>query len=284
MFRRSYLVCATPRSGSSLLCELLKETGVAGRPEEYFEAKIKTGLPPHPGDYLADLPPTGAGIRTNPAPPRAPAYSSLVGLTSYRDHLERTRRLGTTENGVFAAKIMWGHLPDMRTFARSLPEYESLGLYELLERLFDSPRYVRVTRVDKVRQAVSMWRALQTRSWRLDQGHKSSEPLELRYHFGGIDHLVRTFRASDLSWNEFFDTHAIDALSISYEDQLTHDPDTAVHAVLDHIGVKAPDGWRAEVPLERQADELSEEWVAAYHRDAAARAEQEPCPTVGIRP
>jgi LPS sulfotransferase NodH len=185
----SYLICATPRCGSTLLCELLKETGVAGRPEEYFEAKIKTGLPPHPGDYLGDLPPTGAGIRSNPAPPRAPEYSSLVGLSSYRDHLERTLRLGTTENGVFGAKLMWGHLPDMQTFARRLPEYESLELYELLEHLFDAPKYVWVTRGDKVRQAVSMWRALQTRSWRIDHGDDADQQLQLHYHFGGIDHL-----------------------------------------------------------------------------------------------
>src|SRR5579872_7291023 len=32
----SYLVCGTPRCGSSLLCETLKNTGIAGRPEEYF--------------------------------------------------------------------------------------------------------------------------------------------------------------------------------------------------------------------------------------------------------
>ena len=32
----SYLVCATGRSGSNLLCGLLRGTGVAGRPEEYF--------------------------------------------------------------------------------------------------------------------------------------------------------------------------------------------------------------------------------------------------------
>jgi LPS sulfotransferase NodH len=32
----SYLVCGTPRSGTSLLCRLLAATGVAGRPEEYF--------------------------------------------------------------------------------------------------------------------------------------------------------------------------------------------------------------------------------------------------------
>src|SRR3954452_1542773 len=32
----SYMVCAIPRSGSSLLCELLGSTGVAGDPQEYF--------------------------------------------------------------------------------------------------------------------------------------------------------------------------------------------------------------------------------------------------------
>src|SRR5580704_10381315 len=33
---QSYLICATPRTGSSLLCGLLQSTGVAGRPESYF--------------------------------------------------------------------------------------------------------------------------------------------------------------------------------------------------------------------------------------------------------
>ena len=33
---KSYLICATPRSGSSLLCEALRNTGLAGKPDEYF--------------------------------------------------------------------------------------------------------------------------------------------------------------------------------------------------------------------------------------------------------
>jgi LPS sulfotransferase NodH len=41
----SYLVCATQRSGSTLLCELLKGTEVAGVPDEFFEALCATGLP-----------------------------------------------------------------------------------------------------------------------------------------------------------------------------------------------------------------------------------------------
>ena len=42
----SYLVCATQRSGSTLLCELLKGTEVAGVPDEFFEALRSTGPAP----------------------------------------------------------------------------------------------------------------------------------------------------------------------------------------------------------------------------------------------
>jgi LPS sulfotransferase NodH len=33
---RSYLICASPRSGSGLLAGVLRSSGVAGSPEEYF--------------------------------------------------------------------------------------------------------------------------------------------------------------------------------------------------------------------------------------------------------
>jgi LPS sulfotransferase NodH len=53
--RRSYLVCATPRSGSTLLCETLEQTGIAGRPREYFEALKETGVPRRPREYFWGL-------------------------------------------------------------------------------------------------------------------------------------------------------------------------------------------------------------------------------------
>ena len=48
----SYLVCATPRSGSTLLCHLLDQTGIAGHPQEYFEALRHSGLPRRPEEYF----------------------------------------------------------------------------------------------------------------------------------------------------------------------------------------------------------------------------------------
>jgi LPS sulfotransferase NodH len=262
-------VCATQRSGSTLLCELLKDTGVAGRPEEFFEARHDTGRPPHPGDYLDRLPRTGAGIRDDEAPPQAPEYSSLVGLADYREHLERTFRLGTTENGVFGAKLMWDQLPELQALASQLPEYRGLTDRTLLGALFDDPAFIWVTRGDKVRQAVSLWRALQTRRWRLERGpdDTTSKP-ELHYRFEGIRHLVRLLETEDAAWGAFFGRHGIDRLAIAYEEDLVADRDRAVRTVLAKIGVKPPPEWHAADPIERQGDSLNDDWVAAYHQDA----------------
>ena len=49
---RGYVVCATPRSGSNYLCQLLASTGVLGRPREYFNAvgRRKYDDPDYPED------------------------------------------------------------------------------------------------------------------------------------------------------------------------------------------------------------------------------------------
>src|SRR3712207_3129614 len=104
--RRAYLVCATPRSGSTLLCETLTATGIAGRPAEYFETLRATGLPRQPRQYfeglddpiVEHLAPTAAGR------PEAP--------DAFVQQLDAALEAGTTSNGVFAAKLMWGYFAD----------------------------------------------------------------------------------------------------------------------------------------------------------------------------
>jgi LPS sulfotransferase NodH len=231
-------------------------------------------VPPHPGDYLKDLPRTGAGIRDDLSPPAAPPHSSLAGLESYRQHLERTFRLGTTPNGVFGAKLMWSQIPELHALAGALPEFGGLEPFALLERLFGGPRYIRVRRRDKVRQAVSLWRALQTRAWRGEHGAADRTPVELHYRFEGIHHLLVALETEDASWDEFLTASGVEALSIVYEDDLEGEREHAVREALEYVGVAPPPGWAAAEPLKRQADALSDEWVAAYHRDVARPGHQ----------
>ena len=268
---RSYVVSSTQRSGSTYLCKLLASTGVAGNPQEYFEARAETGSPPHPGYFLAGLPRTGAGIRDDARPTDAPEYSDLRGLDGWDAHLERTFRLGTTDNGVFATKLMWNQLPDLEQHAAALPEFAGVSRSELLERLFGHPSYVWMRRRDKVRQAISMWRALQTRTWRQKHPRADANTATLAYSFRGIDHLRRRLSADDEAWGRFFLHSLIDPLELIYEDDVEPDPAGAVARVLAHIGVEVPPGWHSDAGMAQQSDELNDEWYSAYHRDATAR-------------
>ena len=264
----TYLICATQRSGSTLLCEGLKATGVAGRPEEYFEAAAATGRPPRPEEFLRGLDDhEGRALLERAPAPAAPPYSSLVDVRDYGEHLRRVREWGTTPNGVFGAKVMWNQLADVQALAgRPLPPLA------LLEKLFDSPRLIWVRRFDVVRQAVSLWRALQTQSWR-DGDAPASSPPPPRYSFPALRHLVAGLTEDDARWAEVLAVARTPVLEVTYEELATDLPG-ALERALAHIGVARPVAWPPPVPpMRQQADELTETWVAAYARDL------EPLPT-----
>jgi trehalose 2-sulfotransferase len=131
-----------------------------------------------------------------------------------------------------------------------------------LDELFDRPRYVWVRRGAVVRQAVSLWRAMQTQSWRHDSAVAGREP---RYSFIALRHLVARLTEQDERWGDLLAGAPV--LELTYE-ELTADLRRAIHRTLAHLGVELPAGRPLTLPtMRRQADELSEAWVAAYARD-----------------
>src|SRR4051795_13201815 len=117
----TYLVCATERSGSTLLCASPPAPGVAGCPAEYFEALRETGLPRQPREYLSALPDPSRGgrlpavegdaagralRRTLRVAPRGGGGGGAARGPSRPPPLHAPpRREGTTGNGVFGAKM-----------------------------------------------------------------------------------------------------------------------------------------------------------------------------------
>ena len=111
----SYLLCGTPRTGSTLLCGLLTSTGVAGRPESYFRE------PDEPAwAYRLGVPMAGDGS------------------FDYRMFVRAAVSAGSTPNGVFAARVMWGTMhrivDGLDPFRRNRGELEVLidGFGQLL--------------------------------------------------------------------------------------------------------------------------------------------------------
>ena len=247
---RSYLVCATQRSGSTLVCQALKATGIAGVPEEYFEALQHSGRPRRPEEYFTGLDdPTilsHLGERHRRAADDPEPTSPLWTRTAYDRYLEWAMEQGTTDNGVFGAKLMWNYFGDFVSLLRNVPEYRDLPLAELLPAVFPDLTFVRVVRANKVRQAVSLWKAIQTATWRQENPSQAKEmgalaedsdtpPYKnfmdehlpaLRFDYNAISHLIGGILRDEARWDAFFEHVRIRPVLVLYEN-FAADQDTS---------------------------------------------------------
>ncbi len=274
----SYLVCATPRSGSTLLCHALDQTGVAGHPQEYFEALRRSGLPRRPHEYFD--PDRHANIVERLAfremPDGAAEPNPLWHPDTYDQYLAWALEAGTTGNGVFGAKLMWGYLGDFADLLRGIEGMDGRPLPELLARAFPGLRYVQITRQNKIRQAVSLWKAVQTQSWKREAERSVGQPQELVFSFRAINYLVRLLTAHDASWDAYFLGLGAEPLKITYE-ELAESTDAVIRRVLAYLGVPVPASMVMQAPrLSVQADEVTEDWVRRVDEHLLALEAPEP--------
>jgi LPS sulfotransferase NodH len=266
----SYLVCATPRSGSTLMCELLEQTGVAGHPEEYFEALRHSGVPRRPHEYFD--PERHANIIERLAFREMPdgrvrAPNPLWDPNDYGLYLAWALEQGTTPNGVFGAKLMWGYLGDFADLLRTIEGMAGLPVPELLAHAFPGLRYIQITREDKVRQAVSLWKAVQTQAWRQENGGGARAAQTPVFSFRAINYLVRLLTAHDAAWDAYFlGLGHPPPLKVTYE-ELAAAQEPVIRRVLAYLAIPAPEPLALPAPrLSVQADELSEDWVRRVHQ------------------
>jgi len=258
MDRMAYFVCATPRSGSTLFCEALTETGIAGRPAEYFEALRGTNVPRQPHEYF-DLPEP----EVEPLLPRvdwAPT-PQLAGARDYRDYVAWAREQGTTPNGVFAAKLMFGYLGEFTGRLRDTGAYAGDDL-EVLAAAFPGVRFVRVVRLGKVEQAVSLWTAIQTQQWRDGgAGISSREPV---YSHTAIAHLARYLTEHEDQWSSVFARAGLFPHTVLYE-ELIENWDETLRRTLQYLEIPGADEIELpEPPLQRQSGGRSRAWVERF--------------------
>ena len=252
---QAYLVCATPRSGSTLLCELLRDTGRAGRPLEHFEILRHSNLPRQPREYFTTIDAPGVLSLLPPLERGAPGGEPADAWW------RRIAREGATDNGVWGAKIMWGHVPDFLARVRELPGCAGADLDGALRALLGDPELVFITRTDKVAQAVSLWRAVQTQSWRSEATTERVTPV---YDFLAIDHLIAGIEADEAAWAGWFRQTGRRPLTLRYDD-IEADPPGDAATVLRSLGLSDRD-----IPapgLRRQRDELSSGWAQRYRSE-----------------
>lgn len=134
----SWLLCATPRSGSTLLCGLLESSGVAGHPASYFNRR---GLHDYATGWRVAQP-TGGRIDS--------AY------------VQAALAAGSTPNGVFGGRLMAESRPELVADLAAEADHPPASELELLTGQLGRLRFVHLRRLDVVAPAVSWAKSLQT--------------------------------------------------------------------------------------------------------------------------
>lgn len=258
-----YIVAATPRSGSTLLCELLKATGIAGRPNEDFQALRITSRSRQPRQYFDDDhgPFVAHLAETDPGIPET--------ADDFRKKLADSRDNSTTANGVYGTKVMWGYFGDLAERLATLPGLADASLPDALEATFPNLRFVQIRRENKVGQAISLWTAVQTQTWR-DEGDGGAPPVEPFYDFAAIDHLVKLQTDHEDAWTAWLAEHDFPVKTVVYE-ELAKDPQAHVKGVIEWLGI--PGAETAEVPppkMRKQSNGRSAEWAQRYRDELAS--------------
>ncbi|WP_163727666.1 trehalose 2-sulfotransferase [Mycolicibacterium psychrotolerans] len=254
----AYLVLASQRSGSTLLVESLRATGVAGEPGEFFQYLPTTSQSPQPRQWFEGVADESILRLLDPLDEGRP---DLAPPEIWRDYI---RTVGRTPNGVWGGKLMWNQTPLLLQRAEGLHDRSGTGLLAAIRDVIGSdPVLIHVYRPDVVSQAVSFWRAVQTRVWRGRPDPVRDARAE--YHSGAIAHVVTMLRAQEEGWRTWFAEENVEPMDVPYP-VLWRNLTEVVASVLEAVG---QDPRLAPRPvLERQADQRSDEWVDRYRADA----------------
>jgi LPS sulfotransferase NodH len=240
---RLLAIASVERTGSTLLCSILRGTQAAGTPIEYLNIQTDNF----------------ARFRQRHGVPRLKWYLRPIGLmrtrmgrrfpwrnvhwfttASWRRYLVAIADERATANGVFGIKMHW---------------------QDLNVEFWQAPvSWVRITREDEIRQAISFVRADQTESWNSSMAIKR-EPV---YDAAAITRALNRIQHENDQWSQYFTDHGITPLHITYE-QLTRDTESTIRSIMDFIG--APVDRVPAATTRSQSDGINTEWAARFLAD-----------------
>jgi len=240
------MLCAVARSGSNLLADGLVQVRRGGRPGQYF-------LPQNEGRTAHDH-----GID-----PKASFAVYIRGIVS----------AAATANGVFGFKIMGWYLEKFLARIRETGAFGDAAMpdLEMLRRAFPRLQFVQILRQNKMRQAISKARALQTGLWKIQEG--KTPVAEPQFDPQLIARCLEEVRREENIWVQFFKRIGIEPFGVEYE-ELCRDYESSIRAILDFLRVRLPRRIKITAPITiSQTDAISDQWEERYRTLHTDRSE-----------
>jgi trehalose 2-sulfotransferase len=239
--QKSYIVCSTGRSGSTLLCKTLEQLGCCGNPEEFFHNELVKPIKQK----------------------NDPNY--------FIDYCNSIFEKGLTSNGVFGMKMHWWQLIDFLRLARQLPSFQGKEDLEILQSVFPNPKFIYIWRRDMSQQAISTVIALQTKQWvkpiDVKDGEKllqSSQGRDLNFQPLTIYKWEQSFEDQNRRWRNFFKDNFLEHYELVYENFVVSF-EQEMASVIDYLDLDLnliTDG--IEMPTQKQANEINQQFLWRY--------------------
>ena len=213
----TYFICTTPHSGSELLCDGLRQSGIAGLPTEHFAMLGKKM-------YEEQL-----AVSKKPEIARGISKQSNAYLSE--DYLADVFAYGTSRNGVFGTVVIWDYFDDFVCRLRQISAYKESPVLDLLSAHFPNLHFIWMTRRDKERQATALWRAYQTEAGMCDHTLLPGKERPVRFEI--IERLALGIVSDEADWLSFFKACGIQPITVIYEEFITSYQITLQHLLQD---------------------------------------------------
>ncbi len=243
----SYIICATPRSGSTLLCDLLTDTGVAGRPDSFFNFEVF--------DWAGYFNLSAANWN------KKDEFD--------RSYLSAVHQYGTNGTSVFGMRLMWENLDSLCKRLNAI--YPNLPSDSArFQSAFGTSLYLHLTREDKIAQAVSLLKAEQSGLWHVNADGTERERLKSAetpvYDSSELSKYIAELKQHDEAWMRWFDEQDIQPLHISYE-ALSVEPQVVIATILSSLGLDPTIAAAVEPRTAKLANSDSREWITRFQTD-----------------
>jgi LPS sulfotransferase NodH len=248
-----YIICGTPRTGSTLLCNLLASTKATGNPDSFYGRKFMSA-------WALEW--------------RLPGRDTISERDFNIAYLSAAVAAGKGGTGIFGLRLMRENLDELSAILDQVfPQLPSDR--SRLEKAFGRILYIHLSREDKLAQAISLIKAEQTGLWHIapdgTEIERLSPPKEPQYDFERINREVLELEGYDIAWNSWFDAQGIEPLRIGYG-TLSANPAAALIGICDALGVQPPNAGDVSPGVAKLADETSLDWMRRYRSDTGSAA------------
>lgn len=227
------IIMSTQRSGSTMVCKDLKQTGVLGNPGEHFLSWCQKFENRHLLDWSIEL-------------------SNVLKKSS-------------TQNGVSCIKVMANYVARIGSIFLDIQSFQSKNSIDTFFEDYKGCVWIRVYRQDKIRQAISRVIARKTKVY-----HSFSDKLtedysqKLTYNFNDIQEEIINIQNEEKVWDSFIDKNSINPYLIIYEDVIDN-----TDYINDLLGKLNLENIKNNISRKtrRLSNKVNEHWYEKYHSE-----------------